>query len=291
MNTIEPAARAMTLDDAFAYCERITRGHYENFPVGSALVPKELRRHFYSIYAYSRAADDIADEGERPAGERIAMLDDWERRLEGAYRGDAAHPVFIALAATVRERSIPIEPLRDLLKAFRRDALNEGFATDDDLLAYCNHSANPVGRLVLHLFGYHDERRGVLSDAICTALQLANFWQDISVDVPRGRINLPRETMERHGYSLQELRDGVFNEAFREMMAWSVERAEELFERGHPLIASIPSRRLRAELGLVHLGGTRILGKIRRGGYDVMTKRPSLGLADKLAMMFRLIWS
>ena len=280
METTEPSGAGMTADEAFAHCERTARAHYENFPVGSALVPRELRRHFYSIYAYSRAADDIADEGERPVEERIALLDDWERRLEGAYRGEADHPVFIALAATVRERSIPIEPLRDLLRAFRQDARNEGFASDADLLDYCGRSANPVGRLVLHLFGYHDEGRAELSDAICTALQLANFWQDISVDVPRGRINLPRETMERFGYSLRELHAGVFNEAFRAMMAWSVERAEELFGRGRPLIASIPSLRLRAELGLVHLGGTRILGKIKAGGYDVITKRPSLGTVD-----------
>jgi phytoene synthase len=175
MNTIEPADGIMTPDEAFAYCERITRGHYENFPVGSALVPGGVRRHFYSIYAYSRAADDIADEGDRPVEERIALLDDWERRLEGAYGGRADHPIFVALAVTVRERSIPIEPLRDLLRAFRQDARNEGFASEADLLSYCNRSANPVGRLVLHLFGYHDEHRGELSDAICTGLQLANF--------------------------------------------------------------------------------------------------------------------
>jgi len=288
MSSTEKARATMSVEDAFAHCERITRGHYENFPVGSALVPRPLRRHFYSIYAYSRTADDIADEGNLPADERIALLDAWERRLEGAYRGEADHPIFIALAATIRERAIPIEPLRDLLRAFRLDARNQGYPTMEALLAYCGCSANPVGRLVLHLFGLYSDERAMLSDNICTGLQLVNFWQDISVDVPRDRINLPAESLERFGYTLEELRAGVFNESFRRMIAHHVEDARGRLMLGYPLLRSIPVRRLRGELGLVYLGGSRILDKITMLGYDVITRRPSLSLGDKLWMLVRL---
>lgn len=277
------------MEDAFAYCEQIARGHYENFPVGSALIPRELRRHFFSIYAYSRAADDIADEGSLPPDERVALLDDWERQLREAYEGQASHPVFVALAATVREKSIPMEPLRDLLRAFRMDARNEGFDTTTDLLYYCYHSANPVGRLVLHLFGLYDEERRTLSDKICTGLQMANFWQDISIDVPRGRINLPRESMEYFEYSLDELRRGVFNENFREMLAYHVDHAMNHFQHGYPLIRAVPFRRLQSELGLVFLGGVRILHKIKALDYNVLATRPRLTLADKLWMLARLV--
>jgi squalene synthase HpnC len=288
MNTAEEIARPCTPAEAFAYCERLARGHYENFPVGSKLIPKELRRHFYSIYAYSRTADDIADEGSLSVDERIAMLDDWERQLEEAYQGRAGHPIFVALAETVRERQIPIEPLRDLLKAFRMDSRNEGFQTLSDLLYYCYHSANPVGRLVLHLFGLCDDERKFLSDKICTALQLANFWQDISRDVPRGRINLPRESIEYFGYSQEELHAGVFNESFRELMAYHVDHAMNLFQHGWPLLGKIPVKRLQSELTLVLLGGARILHKIRALDYNVLETRPSLGFRDKLWILGKM---
>ncbi len=278
----------MTVDEAFAYCERLARSHYENFPVGSVLIPGDLRRHFYSIYAYSRAADDIADEGTTPSEERVAALDAWEHQLQEAYQGRAEHPIFIALASTVRERSIPIEPFQDLLKAFRLDARNRGFATTADLLCYCEHSANPVGRLVLYLFGLYTRERGVLSDRICTALQLANFWQDISVDLPRGRINLPRESLGRFGYSMEQLRAGTFNQEFRAMIAYHVQQAETLFGEGAPLLRSVPSWRLRNELRLVYLGGVRILHKIRKLDYNVLAERPSLTVADKLWLLSRL---
>ncbi len=273
---------ASSIEEAYAYCERITRGHYENFPVGSLMIPKELRRHVYAIYAYSRAADDMADEGAIPAEDRILLLDDWERQLKEAYAGNADHPVFIALANTVRERGIPMEPLRDLLRAFRLDARNQGFETTTDLLFYCFHSAMPVGRLILHLFGFHTPERQALSDKICTALQLANFWQDISVDVPRGRINLPRESITYFEYSIEELRAGVFNDRFREVMAYYVDLAMNRFQEGYPLLKSIPDRRLRTELTLTFLGGVRILHKIKALDYNVLATRPTLTLRDKL---------
>ncbi len=286
-DVVQPARR-MSVDEAFAHCERLARTHYENFPVGSTLIPRELRRHFYSIYAYSRAADDMADEGTRSVAERIAMLDDWERQLDAAVRGEAEHPIFIALAETIRERSLATEPFRDLLKAFRMDARNEGFADTTALLYYCYHSANPIGRLVLQLFDLcTDERRGY-SDRICTGLQMANFWQDISRDVPQGRINLPRESIEYFGYSIEELQRGVFNDNFRELMAYHVDHAINQFQHGYPLMRTIPVKRLRSELGLVFLGGARILNKIKAMDYNVLTVRPSLGFADKLWMLARL---
>lgn len=279
----------MSTEEAFAYCERIAREHYENFPVGSLLVPKHLRRHVHSIYAYSRLADDIADEGELPVEDRILLLDDWERQLVAAFEGEAEHAVFIALAATVEQCRIPIEPLRDLLRAFRMDARNEGFETLTDLLYYCFHSANPIGRLVLHLFGLYDEERKVLSDKFCTALQITNFLQDLSVDPARGRINIPRNSFEHFEYSEQELRDGVFNRAARELIAYHVDHAMNLFQHGYPLLATIPQRRLKSELALTFLGGVRILHRIKQMDYNVLRERPTLGGRDKLWIMAKML--
>jgi squalene synthase HpnC len=288
MSTQQIQEPRVTIETAFAWCERLAREHYENFPVGSLLIPKNLRPHFYSIYAFSRMADDIADEGELPAEDRVLLLDDWERQLEEAYEGRAEHPVFVALAETIRQHEIPIEPFRDLLKAFRMDAHNSGFETTTDLLYYCYHSANPVGRLVLRLFGYYNEERRHLSDYVCTGLQMANFWQDISVDVPRGRINLPRQSIEHFGYSERELRAGVFNESFREMMAYHVDHAINMFQHGYPLVRSIPNKRLQSELAITFLGGARILNRIKALDYNVLATRPTLQLRDKLWILGKM---
>ncbi|HVK39710.1 MAG TPA: squalene synthase HpnC [Candidatus Kapabacteria bacterium] len=282
------APGTMSVDEAFAYCERMAREHYENFPVGSLLVPKELRRHVHSIYAFSRIADDIADEGAMAVAERIELLDDWERQLVEACAGRASHPVFIALAATVAERDIPIDPLRHLLRAFRMDARNEGFQTLSDLLYYCYHSANPIGRLVLHLFGIYDEERRILSDKICSGLQIANFLQDLSVDPARGRINLPRDSFEHFGYTVAELERGVVNDAFREMIAYHVDHAMNLFQEGYPLLRKIPQRRLRSELTLTFLGGVRVLHRIKALDYDVLSSRPKLGWRDKAWILSKM---
>lgn len=285
MNTADATGTAMTTAEAFAYCERIARTHYENFPVGSLLVPAGLRPHFYSIYAYSRAADDFADEGDRTVEERIAALDAWEARLEDAYRGEADHPVFVALAETVRRHAVPIEPLRDLLRAFRLDSREEGFATMAELLDYCRWSADPVGRLVLHLFELATPERLVLSDAICTALQLANFWQDISVDVPRGRFTVPRDVLRRFGCTAEDLRERRFTENVRAMMHYLVDDAEGRFRTGSALIRKVPVFRLRMELALVVRGGRTILRKIREADYNVLAERPAIGTLDKLRIL------
>lgn len=288
MQTQETMTPPITVPQAFAWCEKLAREHYENFPVGSLLIPKVLRPHFYSIYAFSRLADDMADEGALPAEDRILLLNDWERQLERAYEGEADHPVFVALAETVREHSIPIEPFRDLLKAFRLDARNTGFDTTTDLLYYCYHSANPIGRLVLRLFGYYNEERRHLSDYVCTGLQMANFWQDISVDLPRGRINLPRESLAHFEYSEQELRAGIFNDNFREMMAYHVDHAINMFQHGYPLVRSIPNRRLQSELAITFLGGVRILNRIKALDYNVLATRPTLRKRDKVWILSKM---
>ncbi|MBS1914267.1 MAG: squalene synthase HpnC [Bacteroidetes bacterium] len=284
-NEASAAPAAASLEEAYRHCAAITRAHYENFPVGSMLVPRDLRRHFYSVYAYSRGADDIADEGRRSVQERLALLDDWENNLVEAIDGSATHPVFVALGATIADRGLPTQPLRDLLTAFRLDARNQGYATYEDLLSYCRCSANPVGRLVLAIFGLLTPGRARLSDEICTALQLANFWQDISVDLPRGRINVPRETLERFGCSVDDLRAGRLSPAVRAMLEHLVADAQMRFAAGRVLLPTIPVRRLRWELGAVTAGGERILRKIQASGYDVFRHRPSLGLLDKVAML------
>lgn len=286
LDHVQPGS--MSVDEAFTYCERLAREHYENFPVGSLLIPRHLRRHVHSIYGFSRIADDIADEGEMPVDERIALLDDWERQLREAYEGRAEHPVFVALAETVRECGIPMEPLRDLLRAFRMDARNEGFDALSDLLYYCFHSANPVGRLILHLFGLYDEERKLLSDKICTALQITNFLQDLSIDPARGRINIPRNSFEHFGYSERQLRARECTPEFREMIAYHVDHATNLFQHGYPLLGKIPQRRLRSELTLTFLGGVRILHRIKALDYNVLDTRPTLAWRDKAWIMAKM---
>ncbi len=278
--------RTYNLDEAFAYCERVTNAHYENFPVASLFLPEEKRPYIQAIYAFSRAADDFADEPGREKEERLRELDDWEERLRRCYEGEADHPVFIALGETVRRLEIPIEPLRDLLTAFRRDVTQSRYETFEDLLIYCGCSANPVGRLVLMILGYRDEKLYGLSDHICTALQLANFWQDVEVDLRKDRIYLPLEDMARYGCTPEGLKSGTVDEGFRRLMAFEAERTRELFYLGAEL-PSLVERDLRLELKLIWFGGMAILDKLKRSGYDVFRRRPSLHAADKAMILAR----
>src|SRR5713226_807806 len=198
--TATPPAGTFDLASAYEFCARLAKSHYENFTVTSWLMPREMRRHMHAIYAYARMADDFADEHHD-----LAMLDQWERELDSAYAGTPHHPVFIALADTVRRFDIPREPFKDLLTAFRSDVDFKGFDTLDELLGYSRYSANPVGQLVLFLFGYRDAERQHLSDLVCSGLQLANFWQDVAVDFDKGRIYFPRRDMERFGVTAADL--------------------------------------------------------------------------------------
>lgn len=278
--------------EAFAYCERLARRHYENFPVGSLLVPKRLRRHVYSVYAFARTADDFADEGyetgELTEAQRLTALDDWERKLEDCYRGVADHPVFVALAETARELRLPIQLFRDLLSAFKQDVVKRRYADFGEVLDYCSRSANPVGRLILLLFGYRDERLHQLSDCICSALQLANFWQDVEVDIRKDRVYLPQDEMARFGVSVDDLRGKRFSERYAALLKFQVERTRELFNRGKPL-PNLVNGRLAIELRLTWLGGTRILERIEEMGYDTLNARPKISTADKIALLARAL--
>ncbi len=276
-----------SLADAFDHCVGLTRDHYENFPVGSWLLPRVLRPHVCSIYAFARVADDFADEPGLDGDDRLRRLDEWESRLRSC-ETDPEGPIFTALAETIRRHRIPLDLFTDLLEAFRSDVTTSRHRTFDDLLAYCRRSAVPVGRLVLHLFGYRDADRCRLSDAICTALQLANFWQDIAVDYSRDRIYLPQEDMERFGVTEADLAARRVSASFRSLLDCQIDRTAALFREGR----SLPDRvvgRLRLELKLTWLGGMEILRKIPAAGHDVFRHRPRITATDTIRLLYRAL--
>jgi squalene synthase HpnC len=278
-------ARAPSQSDAYAYCERLARSHYENFSVASWFLPKRLRQHFFNVYAYCRISDDLGDEtGDRAAS--LLLLEEWEAELNACYDGSPRHPVFVALAGTVREFDIPKQTFADLLTAFRQDQTVTRYETFDDLLGYCHYSANPVGHLVLYLCGYRDPERQQLSDFTCTALQLANFWQDVSADYDKGRIYLPLEDMQRFRVSEADIAGKRNTLAFRELMDFEVARAREWFDRGLPLIGKV-DRELAIDLDLFSRGGLEILHAIERQDYAVLGNRPAISKSRKLALVAR----
>ena len=283
-----PAAYAIpdtapSLDDARQYCARLARAHYENFSVASWFLPRRLRQHFFNVYAYCRISDDLGDE----VGDAVAsleLLDRWQRELDACYDGSPKHPVFVALDETVREFDIPKHEFSDLLVAFRQDQTVTRFETFNDVLAYCQYSANPVGHLVLYLCGYRDSERQRLSDFTCTALQLANFWQDVSVDYTKGRIYLPLEDLRRFDVSEDDIARQHNTAAFREMMKFEVQRAREWFGQGFPLIRKV-DRELAIDLDLFSRGGLEILNAIEKQNYAVLGNRPAISKSRKLALV------
>jgi squalene synthase HpnC len=283
MEEMEGLPVSLASRDARRYCARLARGHYENFTVVSWFLPRSLRQHFYNVYAYCRWADDLADETGDPA-RALELLDEWERELDACYAGRPGHPVFVALAETIREFELPSEPFRHLLRAFRQDQRVTRYETYADLLEYCRYSANPVGRLVLMLCGYRDEERMRLSDCICTGLQLANFWQDVTVDLGKGRIYLPREDQDRFGVTEEQITRQLFTPEFAALMRFQVERTRDLFARGAPLIEMV-DHRVRRDIRLFARGGEEVLRLIECQGYDVLTRRPSLSRARKAALI------
>ncbi len=276
------------LAEARAYCRRLTRSHYENFQVASWFLPKELRPHFHSIYAYCRWADDLADEVPE-AGRSELLLDWWEGLLRDCYAGHARHPVFVALRDTVERFEIPSDPLADLLTAFRRDQRQTRYETRAELLDYCRYSANPVGRLVLHLGRSFSETNAALSDDVCTGLQLANFWQDVAEDYRRGRIYLPRESWRRHGYAESSFAAARYDESFRAMLREEVDVAEGYLQRGHALVRRLP-RPLRLDVDLIVRGGQAVLRAIRRQDYNVWLRKPRVGKATQLRLLLAAWW-
>ncbi len=272
-----------TVEEGYARCERLARAHYENFTVGSWLLPREKRKHIYAVYAFCRFVDDLGDEFQ---GSRLEALDFWEAELRRCYDGAPRHPYMVALQQTIRDFDIPMEPFLRLVKANRMDQAVSRYRTYADLEYYCQHSANPVGHIVLYVFGYRDPERQALSDCTCTALQLANFWQDVARDFAMGRVYIPQEDMERFGYSEDMLARGVANDAFRQMMAFEVGRARELFVSGLKLVDTLEGS-LKLDVALFTLGGMKVLEAIEKQGYDVLSRRPALSRATKLAIMFR----
>ncbi|HXZ33426.1 MAG TPA: squalene synthase HpnC [Terriglobales bacterium] len=276
---------APTLAEAQHYCRNLARTHYENFSVATWFLPDSLRQHFFNVYAYCRISDDLGDEVGDP-GTALQLLDQWEAELNACYSGDPRHPVFVALAETVQKFEIPKQPFADLLTAFRQDQTITRYPSFHDLLGYCRNSANPVGRLVLYVCGYRDAERQALSDLTCTALQLANFWQDVSVDFAKGRIYLPLEDLHRFAVSETDIASQQNTAAFCDMMRFQVDRARDWFERGLPLAEKV-DRNLAIDIELFTRGGQEILNAIERQGYRVLGHRPVISKPRKLALVAR----
>jgi squalene synthase HpnC len=279
--------RTPTLAEAQQYCRELAESHYENFHVASWLLPKRLRPHFQSIYAYCRISDDLGDEVASQA-QALALLDVWQEQLDACYRGEAKHPVFVALRETIRICDIPKEPFADLLTAFRQDQAVTRYASMSDVLGYCRYSANPVGRLVLYACGYRDDARFALSDETCSALQLANFWQDIREDFARGRIYLPQDAMAAAGVDEMTLRNGQATPAFRALMQQQIANTRAMFARGAKLIGMV-DRELGVDLDLFTRGGVEILRTIERRNYDVLSARPTISKPRKAFLLLHAL--
>jgi squalene synthase HpnC len=278
-------ATAPSIGEARQFCAQLARTHYENFSVATWFLPKHLRQHFFNVYAYCRISDDLGDEvGDAAAS--LALLDLWQRELDACYEGVPKHPVFVALAETVRQFEIPRHEFSDLLIAFRQDQRITRFDTFNDVLGYCHYSANPVGHLVLYLCGYRDSERQQLSDFTCTALQLANFWQDVSVDYAKGRIYLPLEDLRRFEVSENDIAQKQNTPAFCAMMKFEVERARDWFRQGLALIGKV-DHELAIDLDLFSRGGLEILNAIERQGYAVLGNRPAISKSRKLGLVLR----
>jgi squalene synthase HpnC len=286
---VRAAAPEMTYShcDALDYTRWLATRHYENFHIVTFLLPKKLHQDFYNVYAYCRWADDLGDEIGDPE-ESLRLLSWWREELEAMYRGRASHPVFVALRDTVGRYDIPIEPFERLIRAFEQDQTVTRYLTFEEVFEYCVNSANPVGRLVLYVCGYRDAERQQLSDYTCTALQLANFWQDVTVDLLKGRIYLPLALFEKYGYTESELRKHKFTPAFRAVMAEAVDVAQDLFDKGLPLV-NLLDRHLALDIELFSRGGMRVLEKIRRQGYDVLKRRPYISKPERVGILLQCL--
>jgi squalene synthase HpnC len=284
-----PSRPAPSVAAAQLYCRQLAHAHYENFTVVSWLLPRRLRQHFCNIYAYCRWADDLADEADNPET-ASRLLDWWEEQLSDCYAAKLAspakHPVFVALADTIRQFQIPAEPFRDLLSAFRQDQRITRYESADDVLDYCRRSANPVGQLVLALGRVNDSESLRLSDHICTGLQLANFCQDVARDWERGRIYLPQATLRANHYTEEHFAAREYNPGFRNALKTEMDRAEEHLRIGQALVQRVPAE-LRFDVSLFVAGGLAILDAIRQQDYNVWSQRPTLSKAGKLRIAAR----
>jgi phytoene synthase len=275
------------LEDAYAACLALAQSHYENFPVASRLLPKELRPHIAAVYAFARIADDYADEPGYEVDQRLRLLQEWRQKLHDPSEMSLE---FLALHHTIAQFELPLQLFDDLLDAFTQDVTTTRYATWAAVLDYCRRSANPVGRLVLRLSGYRDEHLDRASDAVCTALQLTNFWQDLAIDWSRGRLYVPEEIWKPRGADPDQLSRKMLSPEWVTTMRECGSRTRELFGRGRPVCDGV-SGRLRYELRATWLGGTRILDRLDRAGYDVFNARPALGTGDALVIACgTLLW-
>jgi len=296
---VSPDAKAIAA--AYEACTKLARAHYENFPVGR-LVPREMQPHVHAVYAFARYADDLADEGYAGSAkaqgaqdvmtqeERLAALDDWERQLCSPPGTPGLHFIFVALHETIRELDLPISLFTDLLSAFKQDVVKRRYADFPEVLDYCRRSANPIGRLVLLLHGKKDEELHLLADEICTGLQLANFWQDVGVDLEKDRIYLPENDRKTYGVTEEALFAHRADAAYRQLLEFQVKRTQEIFDRGEPLTKKLRGL-LRLEIRLTWLGGTTILRKIEALQYDTLNDRPKLGKSDMALLFFQALTS
>jgi squalene synthase HpnC len=276
-------AKRWTLEESLAYTRWLATNHYENFHVVSFLLPKRLHQDFYNVYAYCRWADDLGDEIGDTA-ESLRLLEWWRGELNAMYEGRAMHPVFVALGPTTRQFGIPRAPFSDLIDAFVQDQTVTRYRNWEELFGYCRNSANPVGRLVLYLGGYSDEERQKLSDATCTALQLANFWQDVTVDWQKDRVYIPLDVLERHHCTLDQIAQRRFDANFREVMREIVDKARQLFHQGLPLVGKL-DRRFALDIDLFNRGGLRILDKIEEQDYNVLAARPAISKVERVVLL------
>ncbi len=288
------------LEEAYAACAQLARDHYENFPVASRLLPGAMRPHVAAVYAFARLADDFADEGSRSAEERLALLDAWlgalracvaDGEADGVIGGSVRLPpqtrqVFTALGRTIRELGLPVSLLEDLLSAFRQDVTVNRYGTWAEVLDYCRRSANPVGRLVLRIAGYGDAALDARADAVCTALQLTNFWQDLARDWWRGRLYLPLEDCRREGADTADLDRGTITPPWRRVLCGASARTAALFDEGRA-VCDLVRGRLRVELRVTWIGGRRILERLDRSGFDVFSARPALSAIDLPSLVWR----
>jgi len=272
-----------SLAEAQQYCRKLARSHHENFPLVSFLLPKRLHQHFFNVYAYCRWADDLGDEiGD--AQRSLELLGWWREELQACYAGQCRHPVFVALEPTVRQFDIPLQPFDDLISAFEQDQSVREYDSCEQLLDYCTRSANPVGRIVLHLCERFDEQNAEWSDSICSGLQLANFWQDVARDLDIGRIYLPAEDRNRFGVTRDDLMAKRTTDQVVELMEFEVGRAHELLMAGLPLVARLPGR-LQVDIELFARGGLRILDRIQSIGYRVLEQRPIVTKLDAFRLL------
>jgi squalene synthase HpnC len=283
--------KAWSPDQALSYTRWLSTNHYENFHIVSFLLPRHLHQDFYNVYAFCRWSDDLGDEIGDTA-ESLRLLAWWRGELHAMYGGKPpTHPVFVALSGTADRLRLPIDPFDNLITAFVQDQTVTRYQDWDGVLGYCVNSANPVGRLVLMLCGYRDEERYQLSDATCTALQLANFWQDVTVDLGKDRVYLPLHLFRQHGYTVEELFARQYTPAFRKVMVDAVDYAESLFHQGLPLIGKL-NRRLSLDIDLFSRGGLQVLHKIRAQDYNVLASRPAISKSERawllLQSLFRL---